>query len=286
MTQFFIVTLNGLTLAALFFLVASGFSLIFGLMRVVNMMHGSLYILGAYLGYSIWDFTGSWVLALLVAPLLTAILGILLYQIFLRRIAGQDLREALVTIALSIIIADLLLAQYGGQGYGIRPPEMIRGATSIPILDFRYPTFRLFTLFSALGIGGALWFILKKTRLGIIIRAGIDNREIVSAMGINIQNVFIIVFGLGAMLAGVGGIYGISSLSVNPGDDGAYLLSSLIVVIIGGMGSLSGAALGALLVGLAGQYGLAYLPTYASLLTFVMMISVLAFRPQGLVGKG
>ena len=229
MTQFLIVTLNGLTLGALFFLVASGFSLIFGLMQVVNMTHGSLYIFGAYIAFSVWQTTESWLLALVLAPLLTAILGVVLHRFFLQRIAGNDLQEALVTIALSIIVADLLLAQYGGQGYSMRPPELLQGATEIPLMGIRYPTFRLFTLFSAVGIGGLLWFILQKTRLGIIIRAGIDDKDVVSAMGINIKTIFVVVFGLGSLLAGLGGVFGISSLSVGPGDDGTYLLSSLMV---------------------------------------------------------
>jgi branched-chain amino acid transport system permease protein len=137
----------------------------------------------------------------------------------------------------------------------------------------------------ALVVGIGLWFLLKRTRLGMIIRAGIDDRDMVSAMGINIQMVFAIVFGLGALLAGLAGVIGGSNLSVRPGDDGLYLLYSLIVVIIGGMGSIGGAALGALLVGLVSQYGLAYMPTYSILITFAMMIVVLAVRPQGLLGR-
>lgn len=288
MTQFVVVTLNGLTLAALYFLVASGFSLIFGLLRTVNMAHGSLYLVGAYLSYTVWQATGqSWLVALIVAPALTALLGIAMQQIFLRHIAGQDLREALVTIAISIIIADLLLAQYGGQNYLVNPPQVLIGATRIQIGDFlvAYPTFRLFTLGSALVVGVVLWFIIRRTRLGIVIRAGIDDDAMVGVLGYDINRLFMVVFGIGAFLAGLAGMYGITTLSVSPGDDGTYLLASLIVVIVGGMGSLSGAALGAILVGLAQQYGLAYVPTYASLITFLIMTVVLAVRPQGLLGR-
>lgn len=286
MTQFIIVTLNGLTLAALYFLVASGFSLIFGLLRTVNMAHGSLYLLGAYLSYTIWNATNeSWIIALIAAPLITALLGVIMQQVFLRHIAGQDLREALVTIAISIIIADLLLAQYGGQNYLVNPPQFLLGATRVQFGDFliAYPTFRLFTLGSAIVVGGVLWFVIQRTRLGIIIRAGIDDDEMVGVLGYNIDRLFMVVFGIGAFLAGLAGMYGITTLSVSPGDDGTYLLASLIVVIVGGMGSLSGAALGAVLIGLAQQYGLAYIPTYASLITFAIMTLVLAVRPQGLL---
>jgi branched-chain amino acid transport system permease protein len=285
MREFITIGLNGLTLGALYFLVASGFSLVFGLMRVVNLAHGSLYLLGAYLGWSIGTVTGSWVLALVTAPLMVAVVGILIQQGLLRRIQGQDLREALVTIGVSIIVADLLLARYGGQSYELTPPDVINGSASLGLFGITYPSFRLFTVGLALIVGGGLWLLLKRTRLGMMIRAGIDDRDMVSALGINIQRIFAIVFGLGALLAGLAGVIGGSALSVGPGDDGLYLLYSLIVVIIGGMGSLGGAALGALLVGLVGQYSLAYAPTYSVLLTFAMMILVLAVRPQGLVGR-
>jgi branched-chain amino acid transport system permease protein len=282
--EFITIGLNGLTLGALYFLVASGFSLMFGLMRVVNLAHGSLYLLGAYLGWSIADATGNWFLAIITAPFIVALVGILIQQGLLRRIQGQDLRQALVTIGVSIVVADLLLAYYGGQSYVLTPPDAINGSTSLG-LGITYPTFRLFTVGLALLVGGALWLLLTRTRLGMIIRAGIDDRDMVSALGINIQRVFAIVFGLGALLAGLAGIIGGSALSIGPGDDGLYLLYSLIVVIIGGMGSVGGAALGALLVGLVGQFALAYAPTYSILLTFAMMILVLAVRPQGLVGR-
>jgi branched-chain amino acid transport system permease protein len=182
-------------------------------------------------------------------------------------------------------VADLLLAYYGGQSHEFSPPDAINASTNLVLAGVTYPTFRLFTLATALVIGAGLWFLLRHTRLGMIIRAGIDDREMVSALGINVQLVFAIVFGLGALLAGLAGIIGGTNLSVGPGDDSLYLLYSLITVIIGGMGSVGGAAIGALLVGLVAQYGLAYAPTYSVLLTFAMMIIVLAVRPQGILGR-
>lgn len=283
--EFITIGLNGLTLAALYFLVASGFTLVFGLMRVVNLAHGSLYLLGAYLGWTIANATGSWYLALIISPLIIAGVGVLLQQGLLRRIQGQDLRQALVTIGVSIIVGDLLIANYGGQFYEFSLPDVLGGGINLGLVGFTYPTFRIFTLLTALVVGIGLWLLLKHTRLGMIIRAGIDDREMVSALGINIQRIFAIVFGLGALLAGLAGVIGGSSLSIAPGDDGLYLLYSLIVVIVGGMGSIAGAALGALLVGLIEQYGLAYAPTYSILITFAMMILVLAIRPQGLLGR-
>ena len=283
--EFITIGLNGLTLAALYFLVASGVTLVFGLMRIVNLAHGSLYLLGAYLGWTIANATGSWYLALIISPLIIAGVGVLLQQGLLRRIQGQDLREALVTIGVSIIVGDLLIAYYGGQFYEFSLPDFLSGGINLGLAGFTYPTFRIFTLLTALVVGIGLWLLLKHTRLGMIIRAGIDDREMVSALGINIQRIFAIVFGLGALLAGLAGVIGGSSLSIAPGDDGLYLLYSLIVVIVGGMGSIAGAALGALLVGLIEQYGLAYAPTYSILITFAMMILVLAIRPQGLLGR-
>lgn len=283
--EFITIGLNGLTLSALYFLVASGFTLVFGVMRVVNLAHGSLYLLGAYIGWTIGNDTGNWLLALFIAPLIIAGLGVLLQQVLLRRIQGQDLREALVTIGVSIIVGDLLIAYYGGQFYEFTLPDALSGGVNLGPGGLTYPTFRIFTLAVAVVVGIGLWLLLKHTRLGMIIRAGIDDREMVSALGINIQFVFAIVFGLGALLAGLAGVVGGSSLSIAPGDDGVYLLYSLIVVIVGGMGSITGAALGALLVGLVEQYGLAYAPTYSILITFALMILVLAVRPQGLLGR-
>jgi branched-chain amino acid transport system permease protein len=285
MKQFIIITLNGITLGALYFLVASGFTLIFGLMRVVNMAHGALYLVGAYIGWSVADLTGNWFAGLLAAPLIVALLAIAMQQGLLRRIQGQDLRETLVTIGVSIVLADLLLAQYGGQSYAYTPPTFINGSVRVDFLDLVYPTYRLFTLGIAILLGVGLWVLLKRTRLGMIIRAGIDDRPMVGALGFEVQKTFLIVFAIGAALAGLAGVIGGSALSIRPGDDGRYLLYSLIAVIIGGMGSVTGVAFGALLVGLIEQYGLAYMPTYSVLLTFGMMIVVLAVRPQGLLGR-
>jgi branched-chain amino acid transport system permease protein len=285
MNQFITITLNGLSRGALVFLVASGFTLVFGVMRLVNLVHGSLCLIGAYTAWSIRDATGSWVLAVLVAPLITMLVGLFLERILLRRTRGSDLRQALVTIGAGIVIADQLLAYYGGQNYEITPPPAIDGGTSLPIAHLVYPTIRLFTMGVAIVAGAILWFVLMRTRLGRLIRAGIDDKDMVAALGINIEAVFLIVFALGALMAGLSGVMGGTSLSIYPGDDGTYLLSSLIVVIVGGMGSIGGAALGAILVGLIEQYGLAYFPTYSVLVTYAMMIGVLAVRPQGLLGR-
>ncbi|WP_437756208.1 branched-chain amino acid ABC transporter permease [Sorangium sp. So ce1389] len=283
MTQFIAITLNGLTRGALIFLVASGFTLVFGVMRLVNLAHGALCLIGAYAAYSIREATGSFALALLLSPLATVLAGLVLERTLLRPTKGSDMRQALVTIGAGIVIADQLLAQYGGHSYEVTPPPEIDGSTSL--LGVVYPTIRLFTMGAAVVVGVALWFVIKRTRLGRLVRAGIDDRDMVAALGINVDAVLLVVFALGALLAGFAGAIGGTNLSVSPGDDGTYLLSSLVVVIVGGLGSIGGAALGALLVGLIEQYGLAYFPTYSVLVTYLLMIGVLAFRPQGLLGR-
>jgi branched-chain amino acid transport system permease protein len=311
--QFVVVTLNGATLAALYFVVASGFTLIFGLMRVVNMAHGSLYLLGGYLALELqeaWfeDDTGlglslsgtseteyglaGWLIPLLVATLLIGLLGVAIQQVFLRWNQGQDLRQALITIALSVIIGDQMLARYGGISQDIATPASWPTSVLLPG-DVRFGFFRgAIVLGSALLIGLALWLIIKRTRFGKIVRAGVDDRDMVSALGINVNLVFAGAFFLGAMLAGFGGVLGGTMLSLAPGQDTAFLLNSLIVVIIGGMGSLGGAAIGAIALGLVDAYADVYLTfggtdltNYSIIVTFALLVGVLAVRPLGLFGR-
>jgi branched-chain amino acid transport system permease protein len=286
---------NGVTVAGLYFLVASGFTLVFGLMRNVNLAHGSLYLLGAYIGYSFANWTGFWLIGVAAGMLSMAIAGVLLQIFVFRRLEGDDLRQTLVTIGISIVVADLMLAVWGGNTYQFIVPEWLDGAITTPIITavksngdavyMKYPFYRLMVLVTAIVIGLALWLTINKTKIGMMIRAGVDDRAMLAASGVNVQLVFIAVFAIGAGLAGFAGVVGGSVLSVAPGEDVRYLLASLVVVIVGGMGSVTGAAIGALLVGLAEQIGLVYFPTYGSVLTFVIMVVVLAVRPQGLMGS-
>jgi branched-chain amino acid transport system permease protein len=287
--------LNGITLGGLYFLVASGFTLVFGLMRNVNLAHGSLYLLGAYIGYEVADASGSWFLGLAGAFLSTAILGVLMQVLVFRRMEGDDLRQTLVTIGISIIAADLMLAVWSGTTYQFQPPDWLFGAAQLPVVSvlksngdpvyLKYPVYRLAVLFASIAIGIGLWLLLNRTRLGMMIRAGVDDREILAASGVNVQLVFAIVFAIGAGLAGFAGVVGGTALSIAPGEDVRYLLASLVVVIVGGLGSVTGAAVGALLIGLAEQFGLAYFPTYGVVLTFLIMVITLAIRPQGIMGS-
>jgi branched-chain amino acid transport system permease protein len=303
--DFYITLLNGVTAAALYFVVASGFTLIFGLMRVVNMAHGAFFLFGGYIALKLQrNMVGGasdlglssaqvsfvqWLVPLLVAALVIAGVGLLMQQLFLRWNQGQELRQALITIAISIILADQMLAHYGGIAQDISWPGTFDKFVNLHVSGVQYTLTRLVILGIGIVIGVALWLWLKKTRTGMVIRAGVDDREMVSAMGVNIQLTFAIAFAVGAALAGMGGAVGGSFASLAPGVDANWFLNSLVVVIIGGMGSLGGAAIGALLLGLTTNFAAAYLPSdytyYSIIFTFVLLAIVLAVRPLGLFGR-
>jgi branched-chain amino acid transport system permease protein len=286
---------NGITLGGLYFLVASGFTLIFGLMRNVNLAHGSLYLFGGYVGYAISTWTGSWILSFIVAFVAVALIGVALQIIVFRRMEGQDLRQTMVTIGLAIVFADLMLWAFGGDYYQIQTPSWLIGPVEMPLVTavrasgeavyLSYPMVRLVILVASVVIGVAMWLALHRTRIGMTVRAGVDDREILAATGVQVQLVFVLVFALGAGLAGIAGVVGGTFQSISPGEDMRFLLASLVVVIVGGMGSIPGAALGALIIGLAEQLGSVYIPTYAIVVTFLIMVLVLALRPQGLLAR-
>jgi branched-chain amino acid transport system permease protein len=285
--------INGITLGSLYFLVASGFTLIFGLMRNVNLAHGSLYLLGGYIGFKTTSFTDSWLLAYIAAFVVSALLGVLLQVLIFRRMEGQDLRQTLVTIGISIVLADLMLWVFGGDFYQIPTPDWLSGPLPLPFVVamrpsgepvyLQYPLVRLAILAASIVIGLGMWLVLNRTRIGMLIRAGVDDSEMLAASGVRIQLVFVLVFAFGAGLAGIAGVVGGTFQSLAPGEDTRFLLASLVVVIVGGMGSIPGAALGAAIIGLAEQFGSVYMPTYAVVLTFLIMVVVLALRPQGLL---
>jgi branched-chain amino acid transport system permease protein len=285
-TRLYLVTLlNGLTLASLYFIVASGFTLVFGLMRNVNLAHGSLYLLGGYVGYVVAGWTGWWIVALVAGFLAAALGGLLMQWGVLRHMQGQDLRQTMVTIGISIVVADILLWIFTGQVYQMEAPAWLQGPIrDIPLIR-AYSAYRLSLLGFGIAIGLFLWWLLSRTRVGVMIRAGVDDRGMLAAAGVNVNLVFAATFALGAGLAGFGGVIGAVELSMVPGEDTRLLLASLIVVIVGGMGSVLGAAIGAAILGLAETYGLAYAPTYSVVFTFVILILVLAFRPRGIMGK-
>jgi branched-chain amino acid transport system permease protein len=235
------------------------------------------------------------VLGFIVAFLGVALLGIVLQIVVFRRMEGQDLRQTMVTIGLSIVFADLMLWVFGGDFYQIQTPSWLVGPIELPLVTavkssgeavyLRYPMVRLVIFVAAVVIGIAMWLGLNRTRVGMMVRAGVDDRDMLAATGVPIQLVFVVVFALGAGLAGIAGVVGGTFQSLSPGEDTRFLLASLVVVIVGGMGSIPGAALGAVIIGLAEQLGSVYIPTYAIVVTFLIMVLVLALRPQGLLAR-
>jgi branched-chain amino acid transport system permease protein len=317
-SAFLTTVLDGLTFAGLLFIVASGFSLIFGLMRVVNMAHGAFYLLGGYIAYEVQQrMTGSgfglnptevntleWVVPWLIAMVCIGVFGLAVQQLLLRWNQGQDLRQALITIAVSVIVADQVIAhfprtvpagtqQFGGNAVSISWPGWTNRLVDLHVGGVSYSLSRLTMLGLGIAVGLALYLWLQKTKTGMVIRAGVDDRQMASAIGINIQTTFAIAFLVGSALAAFGATVGGSQASIAQGRDGEWLLFSLVVVIIGGMGSLAGAAIGSVLYGLVFAFAVAYLPTagndcctqYSVVLTFALMALVLAFRPQGLFGR-
>jgi branched-chain amino acid transport system permease protein len=276
-------TLNGVTYAGLLFLVGSGFTLIFGLMRIVNLAHGGTYLVGGYVGYSTLLATGSLWLAMGAGALGMAGFGVLLERGLLRRLRGYPMAELLLTMGVAFILGDLALAVWGGDPRAIRMPGVLDQSSTIGSLV--YPNSRLFILGVAVVVALLLYYLMGRTRIGAMIRAGVDDREMVSALGININRVFTGVFVLGALLAGLAGVLAGSFLTLAPGADSDILTFAIVVVIVGGLGSLPGAVVGSLVVGLIDNYAKAYFPDVAYFSLFAPMVLVLLIRPQGLLGR-
>jgi branched-chain amino acid transport system permease protein len=277
--------LNGLSFGALLFLVASGFTLVFGLMRISNLAHGGFYLIGAYVAVSTVAATGNFWLGVIAGALAGAGVGLLVERGLLRRVRNQEMPEVLVTVGVSFIIADLVLAIFGGD-----PKSVGAGGAGAPtgaliIGDFGYPYYRLFIIGVTVLIGVTLFVLQRRTRVGAIVRAGVDNREMAAAVGINIDAVFTGVFVFGAVLAGVAGAIGSGLLSLSPSSGTEILLFAMVVVIIGGLGSIAGAAVGAVLIGIIDAFAKVWLPEFSYFTIFAPMALVLVFRPYGLLGR-
>lgn len=317
-SSFLKIVLDSITFASALFIVASGFALIFGLMRVVNMAHGSFYLLAGYIAYEVQQgMTGQgfslqpaevntweWLVPLVVAAPCIAVVGFVVQQAFLRWNQGQELRQALITIAISVIIADQIIAhfprntsqgqRFGGNAVDLAWPGWTDQFVNLHIGGVQYSLARLVMLGIGVAVGVGIWLWLYRTKTGMVIRAGVDDEQMTSALGINIQKTFAIAFVVGSALAALGAVVWASQSNIASGQDGAWLLNSLVVVIVGGMGSIFGAAAGAILFAFVFNFGASYLPTtgsdcctqYSSILTFVLIALVLAFRPRGLFGKG
>jgi branched-chain amino acid transport system permease protein len=282
--QFWIIqTLNSLALGGLLFLLSSGFSLIFGLMRIANLTHGALFMLGAYVGVSILKVIPNLWAAAVLGGLAVAAFGGLLERFILRKLAGNSLGQVLVTLGVAFMIADLCLIVWGGDPIPVPTPPELR--KPIVLGGVSFPTYRLVVVVIAVAAAIALYLLMERTRLGAMIRAGVDDMQMARAVGIPVSKLFTVVFCLGAALAGAGGIIGGPILSAYPGLDGEMLPLALIVVILGGVGSLVGAFVGSFIIGFIYTFGIALMPDLAYVILFLPMIFVIAFRPRGLFGR-
>ena len=281
--QFVLLSLNGISFGALLFLLSSGFTLIFGLMRIVNLAHGSFYLLGGYVGLTLMQSGQSFWVAMIGGALAIAVLGFVVERGLLRRVRGRTMPEVLLTVGLSLIFADLALAQWGGDPILLDRPAQFAG--TVELSGVTYPEFRLLVLVLGILLAALMWILQSRTRIGAIIRAGVDDREMVSALGINVNAVFTGVFVFGALLAGMTGVIGGVFLSLYPGADGEILNFALVVVILGGLGDLRGAIVGSLLVGLIDSFGRSLTPSLSYFLLFAPMALILIFRPRGLFGR-
>jgi branched-chain amino acid transport system permease protein len=276
-------TLNSLSLGGLLFLLSAGFSLIFGLMRIANLSHGAYFMLGAYIGLSVLRAGYSFAVAMLAAGIAVALLGGVIERLVLRRLSGNPLAQVLATLGIAFIIADGCLVIWTGDPQQLPSPEWLRG-----VLRFEgtaFPRYRVAVVALAALTALALWLLMERTRLGAMIRAGVDDMEMARGVGIPVSRLFTLVFCLGSFLAGVGGVLGGPILSVYPGLDTDMLPLALLVVILGGVGSLAGAFIGSFLNGFVYTFGQALIPDLAYMILFLPMIIVLAVRPRGLFGR-
>lgn len=275
--------LNGLTLAMLLFLLASGLSIIFGLMRIINLAHGSFYLLGGYIGLSVISATDSFWLGLLLAPIAVGVLGMLTQRFLLQRVQHNELGQVLMSFGLLLVISDAALWWWGGLPQTLPRPEFLDGSFRVAGLVF--PKYRLALTVAGVVVAIGLWLLIERTRIGAIIRAGVDDADMTRATGINIRLVFLMVFAAGAALAAAAGVLGGAMLGVYPGADFEVVLQAFAVVVIGGLGSLRGAFIGSLLIGLIDTLGKAVVPELAMFTVFVPMVVMLAIKPNGLFGR-
>ncbi|MGZ8153859.1 MAG: branched-chain amino acid ABC transporter permease [Burkholderiales bacterium] len=283
MQYWIIQALNSLALGGLLFLLAAGFSLIFGLMRIANLTHGSLYMLGAYVGVSVLKYVPNLWFATLAAAFAIAIFGGLIERLILRALAGNALGQVLVTLGISFIVADLCLMVWGGDPIPIATPAALQ--RPLIVAGIAFPSYRLAVVGIAIAVAIALYVLMERTRLGAMIRAGVDDMQMARAVGIPVSRLFTTVFCLGAALAGAGGVLGGPIMSAYPGLDADMLPLALIIVMLGGVGSLLGAFVGSFIIGAIYTFGTALLPDLSYMILFLPMIFVIAFRPTGLFGR-
>ena len=275
--------INGLTLSALLFIMAIGLNLSFGLLRVINLTHGAFYLIGGYVGLTVLKITGSWIMAIFAGAVASGLLAFTEEYFLLRRARGKPTIETLITLSVAIIIYDLIVVIWGGNPKSISVPSYLQGFISI--FDTNIPIYNIFIFVFAFIIGVILWLMINKTKIGMIIRAGVDNFEMVAALGINIRRVFTLVFSLAGFLAGTAGVIGGTYLMLAPGEDWRILTYTLLIMIIGGLSSFGGTVMGSLIIAMVFSFGSIYIPQLYLFLMFAPVALVLVVRPQGLFGR-
>ncbi|MDB3954738.1 branched-chain amino acid ABC transporter permease [Alphaproteobacteria bacterium] len=273
--------LNALQFSMTLFLLAVGLTIIFGLMKIVNLAHGSLYMVGAYLGLSITNYTDSFWLALVIAPILTALIGAILYSILFKHIQNADpMKQVLLTFGLIYIALDSVRLLWGTMSHSISAPNIL--SNSILLVNEPYPSYRLFVIAIGLIVLFILYIILEKTKIGAKVRASVDDPETAQLLKINTDKILFYTFALGCGLAGLAGITVAPILGVEPGMDMEVLVLTLIVVVVGGPGSLKGAIIGSLLIGFVDSFGKVYIPQLAQIIIYAVMALTILFKPDGL----
>jgi len=272
-----------MSLSAILFIISVGFSIIIGLMRIVNLSHAAVFVLGAHIGIEVIKRTGNFPLGLLCGSILMGILGMVMERVFISRLYGKQLEQVLLTMGLMFIVDDLTLIFWGGYPVRIPEPSMLGG--TLYFLGVVFPVYRLFLIGVGIFAGVVLWFILERSKVGAITRAGADNEEMVQAMGINIKRVFFLTFTFGAFLVGLAGVVASPIITMQTGMSMQFLTLAVVVITVGGMGSLPGVVLGSLFVGIVDSFGRALFPTLSYFTLFVPMVIVLMIRPRGLLGR-
>lgn len=275
--------LNGLTVGALLFFVASGLSVVFGLMRILNLSHGALFLFGGFVGYSVQQVTGNFFLAAAAGLLAAGLLGGIIQQVFSRTLLGSPANQVLLTLGIAFVMNNALLAIWGGTPRTLDAPAIL--ATSVSVFGITYPAYRLFLVFFSIAAGVFLWFFWERSRLGAVVRACVDDRNMAAAMGIRVDVVFATVFTVGAALAGFAGVLGGPILGISIGLDFDVLLLAVVIMVVGGIGSLSGALVASMLVGLVDAFGRALFPEISYFTLFTPVILILLLRPLGLFGR-
>jgi branched-chain amino acid transport system permease protein len=285
LVTFSVQLLNAVQYGLVLFLVASGLTLVFGILGVINLAHGAFYMLGAYLAYWIAAYTGSFWVALAGGLAIAFVVGLLLEDVFIRRLYGRDhLAQVLLSFALILIIDEIRLLAFGKDVHSVAPPDFLRGSIQLTE-NLSYPVYRLAVCAFCLAVAAGIFAVLRYTRIGMIVRAGAENREMTRALGIPFDKVNRYVFAVGIGLAALGGIVVAPISTVYPGMGDGMLILSFVVVVLGGIGSVAGAAIGALVIGLADTFGKVFFPAVSSISVYLVMALVLLWRPNGILGR-